>query len=318
MPNGVNNPIPVRFWGFFDTVRQFPSEAIRVVEGEIVHCTLNSSLNSHTIHWHGIEPTTMNDGVGHMSFEVTGSYKYQWQANSAGNYFYHCHKNTVLHFEMGMYGMLIVDPPNPNGPLAPVQPPYAIGGPGYIRRGNEIVPYDVEAIWVTDDVDPRWHSLQHNAGFGNGVNLDPFPSAGLNVFNPQYFLITGVPQPWCGNSPNDPVHPGVATTVRVGQTLLVRLVCAAYTLNRITIGGLDAEIIAMDGRVLGQTPYTRYSHPLTIFAGVVVDLTAARRFDLLIRPTANDIGTHKMVVEFRDSVNLQTLGIAETFIHVVN
>ena len=259
----------------------------------------------------------MNDGVGNLSFEVDTSYTYQLQANSAGTYFYHCQKNTVLHFEMGMYGMLLVDPPNPNGSGAPLQPPYPNGGPGFIRRGNEIIPYDVEAVWVTDDVDPVWHSKIPNAGFGNGTTLDPFPSAGLNVFNPQYFLISGVPQPWCGNLPSDPLHPGVAATVRAGQTLLVRLVCAAYSLNRITLTGLDAEIIAMDGRALGRTPYAQYSQPLTISAGVVFELTPGRRFDLLIKPTANDIGTHKLVVEFRHHISQQTMGIAETFIQVI-
>ena len=114
---------------------------------------------------------------------------------------------------MGMYGMVLVDPPNPNGPGAPLQPPYPNGGPGFIRRGNEIIPYDVEAVWVTDDVDPVWHSKVPNAGFGTGTSLDPYPSAHLNEFNPQYFLITGVPQPWCGNLPTDPLHPGVAATV---------------------------------------------------------------------------------------------------------
>ncbi len=319
MPNGTGNPIPVEFWGFKDPLHPatFPSETIRVVEGEIFHCTLNSSGNTHTIHWYGMEPTPMNDGVGNLTFEVDASYTYQLQANSAGTYFYHCHKNTVLHFEMGMYGLLLVDPPNPNGTGVPLQPPYPNGGPGFVRRGNEVVPYDVEAIWVTDDVDPRWHRLGHDAGFGSGTTLDPFPSAGLNVFNPQYFLISGVPQPWCGNLPADPLHPGVAATVRVGETLLVRLISAAYSLNIFQILGLDAEIIAMDGRALGQTPYTQYSQPLTISAGTVFELTAAQRFDLLIKPTADDIGIHKFVVEFRHHINLEVMGIAETFIHVI-
>jgi hypothetical protein len=66
----------------------------------------------------------MNDGVGHCSMEL-GGYTYQWQPNFIGSYFYHCHRNTVQHFEYGLFGFTIIEPPdayfasiastNPNG-----------------------------------------------------------------------------------------------------------------------------------------------------------------------------------------------------------
>ena len=162
----------------------FPGPTIRVPRGVIFHATTKGhGPPPHTIHWHGQEPTTMNDGVGHCSMEL-GHYVYQWQPNFIGSYFYHCHRNTPLHFEMGMYGMLIIDPQNPNrvagapklnkNKLAtePVAP-YAFGGPGYVRRGNDIVRYDAEAIWVSDDVDPVWH------GFSHGHDLAALGPAGI-------------------------------------------------------------------------------------------------------------------------------------------
>jgi plastocyanin len=317
----------VEFWGFFDgdpainplKLQFFPSATIRVVEGEIFHCHLTRHSNTHTIHWHGMEPTAMNDGVGKLSFEVSGGggYTYQMLAGAAGTYFYHCHKNTLLHFEMGMYGMLLIDPPGKGGP-------FPAGGPGWVRRGNDIVPYDVEAVWVSDDVDPRWHAIgaiDHDAGFPPaGTTLmaynDPL-NPRFDDFSPRYFLISGRPHPWSRNLPGNQVDSGVAATVRVGQTLLVRLLCGASSLNKYTIRDLDAEVIAMDGRVLGQNPYTKYSQPFTIGAGVPFELTAARRFDLLIKPTAQDIGSHKVVVEFKHHINQEQMGIAETFIHVI-
>ncbi len=361
MTNNGTTLEQVQFWGFFDenvpnNKYRFPSQPIRIVEGQIFHGLLhNTSIGpSHTIHWHGLEPTGHNDGVGKLAMEVgSNGYEYQWVASEAGTYFYHCHRNTPLHFEMGMYGALIIDPQNPrrvagaprlnpsqlrNEPLAP----YAFGGPGYVRRGNDLVRYDVEAVWVTDDVDPRWHKFSHNHNFGSigpagildangndlGVKFDDtamhHPEESLHIFQPQYFVISGVPHPWTrldvlpvGQDPELAFLAPIPARVQFGQTLLVRLVCASYGLCTYRFEGLDVEVIAMDGRVLGKSPHTRYSAPFKIPAGVPFDLTAARRFDLLIRPTRAQVGAHRVLVEFKDHITKVNMGIAETFIHVL-
>ncbi len=91
----------------------YPGPTLRVPRGAIFHSdTACQGPPPHTIHWHGIEPTPMNDGVGHCSFEVEGHYIYQWQPSFIGTYFYHCHRNTMMHFEYGLAGFMLFDPPD--------------------------------------------------------------------------------------------------------------------------------------------------------------------------------------------------------------
>jgi FtsP/CotA-like multicopper oxidase with cupredoxin domain len=286
MPDGKR----VEIWGFEDpngASKPFPSALIRVREGQVVHTTIEASKNTHTIHHHGIEPTAFNDGVGHTSFEVSGSYTYQWRPQFAGTYFYHCHKNTVLHAEMGMYGLLIVDP-------AENPPP---GRKGIVYSGGPA--YDVEALWAGDEIDPVWHTLNHNAGMcGEDV--------GLNDFNPQYFLISGVPNPRTRSDPR------VMIKAAVGQTILIRYVNAGYTVHRLVFA-TDAEVVGVDGRQLGgsRSPYSR---PFLLPAGKPLEVTSAQRYELLLQPAVR--GSYSVFIEFRHWVHGTTLGIASTTIEV--
>ena len=265
MPDGR----AVEFWGFEDPAskirKPFPSAPIRVREGQVVHTTIKSGKGSHTIHHHAINSSPFNDGVGHTSFEVNGSYTYQWRAHGAGTYFYHCHKNTVLHLEMGMYGALIVDPPD---------------GPGRAFAGGPR--YEVERIWVADDVDPAWRLLEHDAGLcGEDV--------GLNDFNPKYFLVTGVP------SARTRSDPRVAVRARAGQSVLVRLINASYSVLRVTLG-VPVRVVTADGHPLG-TPDRPWSQPFTIPAGQPFEMTSAQRYDLMIDAVAP--GRFAARLEFR-------------------
>jgi hypothetical protein len=90
----------------------YPGPTIRTPRGAVYHAKLiGKGPPPHTIHWHGVEPTPINDGVGHCSMEI-GGYLYQWQPNFMGSYFYHCHRNTMQHFEFGLFGFLVAEPPD--------------------------------------------------------------------------------------------------------------------------------------------------------------------------------------------------------------
>jgi hypothetical protein len=191
----------------------FPGPTLRIPRGAIFHgTTQGKGPPPHTIHWHGIEPTPMNDGVGHTAMEI-GNYTYQWQPNFIGSYFYHCHRNTVQHFEFGLYGFLIVEPPDAYDPTIPIiaggppknvggyprrtaantgalfpqfpgfvsgDPVFGVAGPGGVGVGDPhafTIPYDVEALWVCDDRDSIWSDLAGNAKafFPGGSNTNDGP-----------------------------------------------------------------------------------------------------------------------------------------------
>lgn len=286
----------IRFWGFTDPnspiaaerTAPYPSPMMRVRQNQVVHVTLESEHGPHTIHFHAIEPSPMNDGVGHVTFEVNDIYTYQWQPAEIGTYFYHCHRNTVLHFEMGMVGPLIVDPPE---------------GPGYLYSGGPR--YQVERIWLVDDVDPRWHNLSngdHDVGLCG-------EDAGLNRWDPKYFMVNGV------FSDNTMTDPKVMATVRLGQRLLVRIINAGYSVLRINMGH-NAQLVGVDGRLLGRHPWNRVD---PIAADTSMILTTAGRFDFLFTPTRR--GTFPVQMEFLDwikgTVQDGGRGVVNTQIRVI-
>lgn len=260
IPVTMDDGNTVTMWGFVDLGGNmgmggggggmgggtFPSPAMRVRQGDLVHTHLQVGMMMyHTVHHHGIEPEYRSDGVGHISWDVNGDYTYQWRPAQAGFYFYHCHTNTVLHAEMGMYGALIVDPPS---------------GPGTAFEGGPA--YDVEAVWAVDEIDSSWHTLDWPAGTCGG-------DVGLNDLNPDYFVITGVDG---AQSALD--APGVAVTMSLGQRLLVRYICAGYMPQQIRFGGLTASVVASDGRPLPR--------PVQVDR---IDAVAAERYDCIIQPS---------------------------------
>lgn len=299
----------------------FPSKTIRTVQGDIIHARVGGKTNTHTIHWHGIEPTPMNDGVGKNSFEISGNFTYQIATNEAGTYFYHCHKNTTLHFEMGLYGLFIVDPKKRDTPeAAGIQgPPYRTGGPGFAAAFNpptHVRKYDVEAFWVPDEIDSKWHTLGHNAfmqicDLSNPVAAENFTRDGfLHDFNPDIFLITGKGRHGTGDTAT---FEEVEINAKVGETILIRVLNAGYTIQEYRIG-LPAEVIAMDGHPLGVPPRHQYSHPFKLAAGEPFRLTSAMRTDLLIR--ASEAGKFPAEIDYIHWITGKKLFTARTFINV--
>jgi hypothetical protein len=228
-----------------------------------------------------------------------------------------------------MYGMLIVDPPDPTGQLPA---PYRTGGPGYaranLRAANSELPswadslenkdfavrYDREAIWVPDEFDSEWHELSHTA-FQQACNrndpmaADTFTRNGiLNNFRPDVFVISGVV-----SVPGVPItDPRVAVNAQFGETILIRLLNAGYTTHEYTLD-LDAIVTSTDGNPFGVPPANIYSRPFLIPAGTPFRLTTARRIEMLVRPPRT--GRFPMRVKYYDWVHGPEKGANQRLYH---
>lgn len=305
---GVEMP----FWGFEDPLknpgkRTFPSPVIRLKEGELAHVKLEASFGRHTIHHHGIEPTTINDGVGHVSMEVSGSYIYQWQPRSPGTWFYHCHVNTVLHFKMGLYGLLIVDPAD---------------GWGRVHKGATKYRYDVEQFWVLDDKDPNWFTLDRQAGLcGEDV--------GLNVFKPQYFFVNGVHKARTATDVGSgQTHP-VAVKARSDQKILLRVLNGAYSMVRLQIEDIPFEIVSIDGHSLVGSAERPWCKAQPCPPNEVMILPTASRHEIWIDPMQIPVNKrkqrYKVTFDYLDWITKRPHnpgqglleGKAETFIDII-
>ncbi len=142
-------------FGFTGEEPSVPGPEIRVKQGDLVRITLNNTdILPHTIHPHGIISLAQEmDGVPATSrYVMPGeSYTYEFVATNPGTHAYHCHVQTNLHLDFGMYGAIIVEPSDDSAKV-----------------------WDKEFSMVVDE----WDSNQD-------------PNAAIHESNPNYFLVNG-------------------------------------------------------------------------------------------------------------------------------
>lgn len=237
----MSDQTSIRTWYFgngFNNDRTVPSPVIEAIEGQTVQVTL-SSMMPHTIHFHGLDVDQANDGVpstsgyvaqmpGGMGFgrvegytNLGSPFTYTFTAPHAGTYKYHCHVDTVLHFEMGMYGTVIVRPPD--------------GSPTRAWAGGPT--FDREYIWHLHTYDSSWHS--HHGPQISGPDTVRH--------RPDYFMING------RDGANTFTDPTTAITAAPGERVLIRATNVGYEPALVQLGGLEFEVIASDGRPLRST-----------------------------------------------------------------
>src|SRR6478735_9252049 len=105
----------VRMLGYNGSI---PGPTLKVRQGSevVVHVTNDGDLDT-TVHWHGLRLDNKYDGVPHetqIPIPVGGSFTYKIRFPDPGLYWYHPHIREDYTQEMGLYGNILVLPPDPD------------------------------------------------------------------------------------------------------------------------------------------------------------------------------------------------------------
>lgn len=101
-------------FAYNDTI---PGPTIRVTQGDRVRIIVHNEMDQSTsVHWHGLDVPTDQDGVTYVSQApiLPGeTYTYEFPVTNYGSHMYHSHHNSMEQVVGGLLGAFIVDPADP-------------------------------------------------------------------------------------------------------------------------------------------------------------------------------------------------------------
>jgi FtsP/CotA-like multicopper oxidase with cupredoxin domain len=102
-------------WGYNG---QTPGPTIEAVEDDKIRVFVTNKLPEHTtLHWHGMLVPNGMDGVGGLTqphIRTDKTFVYEFQLKKSGTFMYHPHSDEMVQMAMGMMGMVVVHPKDPN------------------------------------------------------------------------------------------------------------------------------------------------------------------------------------------------------------
>ncbi|MGD1834086.1 MAG: multicopper oxidase family protein, partial [Nitrososphaeraceae archaeon] len=108
--NGVNNTM-------FSINGQIPGPIIKTSKDNLLFINFTNNLNEDSIiHWHGIKLDNLYDGVPNLTqkpIKPGESFVYKINFPDEGVYWYHSHVREDKQQELGLYGLIIVEPLSP-------------------------------------------------------------------------------------------------------------------------------------------------------------------------------------------------------------
>lgn len=226
--------IPI--WGFISwdslNVNKLPSPTLYFSQGDSVHLLVdNVSEMAHTIHLHGLDVNQENDGVPSTSFQIPGYGvgEYHFKVDQPGTFLYHCHVETVIHLQMGMFGAVVVRPKEDANTLY-----------------DSASPFDKEYLWLASEIDASWH--------------DPVPLNGaVPAYEPDYFLVNGKSKTQIDNDSS------IAIAALPNEKIALRIANMGYGIHTYNFpGSIHVSVIGSDGRKFAIPENT---NTLTVYPG---------------------------------------------------
>lgn len=148
----ISEIAPGIYFNYWTYNNQVPGPMLRVMEGDTIELSLTnhkSSLHDHNIDLHAV---TGSGGGASLTHVAPGETKtFRWKALNPGLYIYHCAMpNVSTHNSHGQFGLIMVDPKDPELALLKVDKEfyitqgeiYTIGQLG--KKG--MIPFDSEAL----------------------------------------------------------------------------------------------------------------------------------------------------------------------------
>ncbi len=214
-----------------------PGPTIRVTEGDTVRVTLKNELDQETtVHWHGLHVPNNMDGVPPFTqapVKPGETFTYEFVASHAGTFMYHPHINSVTQIDNGLYGLLIIDPQQPDQPK-----------------------FDKEFAMVLG----AWNLPEgQNVPAGGQHQMPGSQMGGMNM-NYNWFTINGKAFPatpeW---------------VVRQGDVVRVRIVNVSNLAHPMHLHGHDFKVVAKDGEPI-PPERQQVMNTLTVSPGETYDV----------------------------------------------
>lgn len=278
MPDGK----VVTMWGFAedsgfgveDGTVMVPGPAIDVPPGDTLSIVLDNNLPEPVsivipgqLEDGGMAPVWNAGKVRSFTHEtapgntVAGSTNtYTWSNLRPGTYLYQSGSHPAVQIQMGLYGMAKKD--------AAVGQAY----PG--------IAFDSEIAVLYSEIDSDLHKAVASGNYGPGT-----PMTSTIDYNPEYFLVNGIPYSAAAIPLNvDAVNGGVV--VNNTDTVLIRFLNAGLMSHNPIINGYNVSVIAEDGYAYNNA-HSQYS----------VDLPAGKTKDtLLFDPSTGNIPIYDMAM----------------------